>query len=138
MSATYHIELLTPEKTVLSEEITALVAPGSEGFLGVLAHHAPLITSLGPGPLTITLPSGRKDVYSVTGGFLEVSKNHAVILADAVERPEEIDVDRARAAMERARTRLHDRSRELDVDRAEAALHRALNRLRVAGRPAGL
>ena len=134
MEATYSVELLTPEKTVLSSEVTALVAPGSEGFLGVLAHHAPLITALVPGPLTLTYEGARKEVYVLSGGFLEVSGNHAVILADAAERPEEIDRERAEAARDRARARLRERSPDLDFDRAEAALRRALVRLRLAGR----
>jgi len=138
MAATYTVVVLTPEKTVLSAEVVSLVAPGSQGFLGVLAHHAPLITALQPGPLTLRYPDGREEVMSVSGGFMEVSRNRAVVLADAVERPEEIDADRARQAAARARQRLKERAPEVDVPRAEAALARALNRLRVSGRWAGM
>jgi F-type H+-transporting ATPase subunit epsilon len=138
MAATYTISLLTPEKTVLSAEVVSLIAPGSQGFLGVLANHAPLITALAPGPLTLRHPDGREQIVSVSGGFMEVSRNRAVVLADAVERPEEIDVERARAAAGRARQRLKQSAPELDVPRAEAALRRALNRMRVADRWAGM
>lgn len=138
MAATYTVVVLTPEKTVLSAEVVSLVAPGSQGFLGVLAHHAPLITALQPGPLTLRYPDGREEVMSVSGGFMEVSRNRAVVLADAIERPEEIDADRARQAAARARQRLKERAPEVDVPRAEAALARALNRLRVSGRWAGM
>ncbi len=138
MAATYTVTLLTPEKTVLAAEVVSLVAPGSEGFLGVLANHAPLITALQPGPLTLRHPDGREEVVCVSGGFMEVSHNRAVVLADAVERPEEIDLDRARGAAARARQRLNERAPELDIPRAEAALARALNRMRVAGRWAGM
>jgi F-type H+-transporting ATPase subunit epsilon len=134
MAATFHIRVLTPEKTVREAEIVSLQAPGSEGFLGVWAHHAPLITALQPGPLTLRDASGREDVLAISGGFLEVSGNRATVLADAVERPEAIDLDRARAARDRARQRLSARRPGLDVDRAQAALLRALNRIRVAGR----
>ncbi len=132
MEATHQVVLLTPERTLLETEIASLVAPGSEGFLGILAHHAPLITGLKPGPVTLTLPGGRKEVYSVSGGFLEVSNNRTVILADAAERPEEIDLSRAEAARDRAKDRLERRTPELDAARAEAALARALNRVYVA------
>jgi len=138
MAATYTVDLLTPEKTVLSAEVVSMVAPGSEGFLGVLANHAPLITALRPGPLTLRHPDGRVEVLSVSGGFLEVSRNRAVVLADAVERPEEIDVTRAEAAAGRARQRLKENAVDLDMLRAEMALARAFNRVHVARRWAGM
>jgi len=136
--ATYTVELLTPEKTVLSAEVVSMVAPGSEGFLGVLANHAPLITALQPGPLTLRYPDGRVEVVSVSGGFLEVSRNRAVVLADAIERPAEIDVSRAQASADRARRRLKEAAASMDAQRSEAALTRALNRVHVARRWAGM
>ncbi len=129
----FRLVVMTPERKVLDIEVTSLIAPGTEGFLGVLANHAPLITALDPGPLEYRRPDGTEEAVAVAGGFLEVSGNVATILADAVERPEEIDVDRARAAAERARKRLARRNDPaIDVARAEAALKRALNRLRMA------
>ena len=109
MAATYKVELLTPEKTILETDIVSLVAPGSEGFLGVLANHAPLITGLIPGALTLTYPDGRSEVFVASGGFLEVSNNRAVILADAAERRDEIDVARAEESRDRGQHRLQDR-----------------------------
>jgi F-type H+-transporting ATPase subunit epsilon len=132
MQATYRVLILSSEKTVLDDEITSLVAPGCQGLLGVLAQHAPLITELIPGPLTLKYADGREEVYAVSGGFLEFSGNRATILADSLERPGEIDVDRAKAAEQRAQERLKARQRDLDVERAEVALKRALNRLRVS------
>jgi F-type H+-transporting ATPase subunit epsilon len=132
---TFTVQLLTAEKTVLEAQVVHLRAPGSEGFLGVLAHHAPLITQLQPGPLTIDYPDGRREVYALTGGFLEVANNRATILADAAERAGEIDVVRAAAARDRALRRLREREAEVDVARAEGALARALARLKVAARP---
>ena len=134
MESSYQLVLLTPEKTVLDREVVSIIAPGTEGFLGVLAHHAPLITGLAPGPLTVSYAAGRKETFSLSGGFLEVSQNRATVLADAVERPGEIDIERAKAARDRARERLRRGRPDLDVDRAEAALTRALSRLRVAER----
>lgn len=137
METKHQIALLTPEKTLLDAEVVSIVAPGSEGFLGILANHAPLITALAPGPLTLTLPGGRKDVYAISGGFLEVSNNRTVVLADAAETPEEIDLSRAEAARERAQERLARRAPEVNAGRAEAALARAVNRIQVASKYTG-
>jgi F-type H+-transporting ATPase subunit epsilon len=152
MAETFHLSLLTPEKSFLEAEVTSIVAPGSEGYLGVLANHAPLITALAPGKLTIKFAEGGgtggsggaaggaasaagpagEAVYAISGGFLEVSDNKATILADALEPPESIDVARARRARERAEERLKDLSGKVDGARAEAALARAINRIRIA------
>jgi len=138
MTQTFTVRLLTAGKTVLEAQVVALQAPGSEGFLGVLAHHAPLVTLLRPGPLTLTRPDGAREVFAVSGGFLEVARNWAVVLADAIERGAEIDLSRAEAARDRALRRLREQAPGLDSVRAEAALGRALNRLRVgAGVGAG-
>ena len=110
-----------------------MIAPGSEGYLGVLTDHAPLITGLIPGKLTITEADNRQIDYALSGGFLEVSNNIATILADAIEAPQKIDVERAKKAEQRARERLVRRSDpNIDAARAEAALARALNRQRLA------
>jgi len=132
MAATFRVRVLTPERTVFEGEIVHLEAPGSEGFLGVLAHHAPLLTALRSGALTLREESGRTQVFALSGGILEVSDNQATILADAAERPEEIDVSRAESARERAERRLAQRTPDIDVARAEGALARAMNRIRVA------
>lgn len=132
MQATFHLSLLTPEQSLFEADVVSLTAPGSEGYLGVLAHHAPLVTALQPGQLEIRDAEQKETVFAVSGGFLEVSENKATILADAVEIPEEIDIDRAERARERAKERLRDTSGSIDGARAEAAFKRALNRLRIA------
>ncbi len=133
MAETFRLTVLTPSRTFLDEEVTSVIAPGSEGYLGILAHHAPLITALGPGKLTVRTTEGTQ-IYALSGGFLEVSENRAVILGDAIEDPAVIDVERARASAERARARLREPGK-WDVDRCEAALKRALNRVKVASEP---
>ena len=80
---TFLLRLVTPQKLLLEAEVSALQVPGSEGYLGVLAHHAPLITALQEGKLTVKDPAGRETAYHVTGGFLEVSDNRATVLADS-------------------------------------------------------
>jgi len=135
MPESFQLTVLTPVRTLLDERVESVVAPGSEGYLGVLANHAPLITSLVPGKLTVRLAGGETRIFAVSGGFLEVSANQAVILADAMEDPGQIDLDRAKRAAERARERLRDLHGQWDVERAQAALARALNRTKVASEP---
>jgi F-type H+-transporting ATPase subunit epsilon len=135
MPELFQLTVLTPVRTLLDERVESVVAPGTEGYLGVLANHAPLITALMPGKLTVRSAGGETHIYALSGGFLEVSSNRAVVLADAMEEPEQIDVDRAKRAAERARERLRDLHGKWDTERAEAALARALNRTKVAGEP---
>ncbi len=130
MPEQFQLTVLTPSRTFLDESVVSLIAPGSEGYLGVLAHHAPLITALVPGKLTVRT-GGETQIFALSGGFLEVSENRAVILADALETPDEIDVERARRAAQRATERLRDPGK-WDVERCEVALKRALNRAKVA------
>jgi F-type H+-transporting ATPase subunit epsilon len=128
---TQRLEIVTPERVVLSDEVRFLVAPGTEGELGVLPEHAPLITTLDIGIMRVQKENRTYRVV-VTGGFMEVRNNRVVVLASAAERAEEIDVERARAAKERAERRLASRDPEVDLVRAEAALKRALTRLKAA------
>lgn len=125
-------EVVTAERVLFSGEVDLVLAPGVEGQLGILPHHAPLITALLPGEL-ILRRGDEEIVFAVGGGFLEVVRNKVTILADSAERAEEIDVERALAAKARAEALLSQRRAE-DVEhaRAEAALRRAMARLRVA------
>jgi len=82
---TFLLRLVTPQKLLLEAEVASLQAPGSEGYLGILAHHAPLITALKEGKLEVKDPAGRVTTCHVTGGFLEVSDNRATVLADSAE-----------------------------------------------------
>lgn len=133
----FKLSVVTPERVVFEQDARSIIAPGSEGYLGVLTDHAPLITALIPGKLSVTDAQSKTLEYAVSGGFLEVSGNVATILADAIEAADKIDVERARRAEERARERLaHRTDPKIDVARAEAALARALNRIRLAqGQP---
>ena len=132
MAGAFLLAILTPERVVLEHRVVSVVAPGSQGYLGILASHAPLMTELVPGKLTLRDETGKEQIFAVSGGFLEVSNDRATVLADAAERPEAIDVERARRARDRAAERLRDSSGKVDRARAQAALLRALNRLRVA------
>jgi F-type H+-transporting ATPase subunit epsilon len=80
----FHLQVFTQERKVLEQEVLSVVAPGADGYFGILAHHTPLVSVLGKGHLTVTSPNGTKKMYDVTGGFLEVANNQAVILADSL------------------------------------------------------
>ncbi len=85
MPATFHLSVLTPEKSVFDGDVEYVEVPGTEGYLGVLAHHAALVTALAPGTLTVRKPDGAVEKVGVSGGFFEVSNNQATVLADSVE-----------------------------------------------------
>lgn len=132
------VEVVTAERIVRVEQgVDVLVAPGSEGQLAILPHHAALMTTLDSGELIIRRAQ-QEDSFAVTGGFMEVNKDRVTILADASEAAEEIDIARAEAARARAEERLRrareQSARDVDIARASAALQRSLLRLRVAGR----
>ena len=126
------LDIVTAEGAVYSEDVDVVIAPGAEGQLGILPHHTPLMTSLQAGELVIR--KGGEEIHLViTGGFLEVRPDRVIVLADAAERAEEIDVARAEEARRRAEQLLAEgRGVGLDEAKAEAALRRAMTRLRVA------
>ncbi len=130
---TMKLEIVTAERQVYSEEVTTIIAEGIDGQMTILPKHAPLITMLAPGALTIR-KDGDEIIMAISGGFLEVRPEKVIILADACERSDEIDVDRAMAAKQRAEERLKDISQQIDSSRAEASLRRSLARIRVAER----
>jgi len=127
------LEIVTAERVVFSDDVDVVVAPGVEGQLGILPHHAPLMTMLQPGELQVR--KGEEEFSLViSGGFLEVRPDRVIVLADAAERAEEIDIARAEAAKRRAEERLKHPTAEVDMARAEAALRRSLARLKVVER----
>jgi len=126
------LDIVTAERVVYSEEVDMIVAPGAEGQLGILPHHAPLMTTLQAGELRVKR-GGEEDTLAISGGFLEVRPDRVIVLADTAERAEEIDMARAEAAKQRAEQRLVDkRAPGLDEARVETALRRAMARLMVA------
>lgn len=131
--STLRLEVITAEHQVFADDVNTVVAPGIQGQLGILPHHAPLMTILEPGELLIR-KEGEETSMAITGGFLEVRPDKVIILADACERSDEIDVSRADAAKRRAEELLKTHPPETDTARVEAALRRSLIRLRVAER----
>ena len=134
MPPLYDLSVLAPDHTVFEGRVQGLVAPGSEGYFGVLARHAPMVAELTTGELWVANERGEREFFAISGGFLEVGWDRVTVLADAAENVAEIDVERAQAAEERARRRLRPRGADVDLVRAEAALRRALNRERIVAK----
>jgi F-type H+-transporting ATPase subunit epsilon len=128
---TFQLEIVTPAKLVVKDAAEEAQIPGSSGYLGILPGHAPLITELGVGVITYKA-SGATHTLSVAWGFAEVLPDKVTILAEAAERPQEIDVERAQKAKGRAEERLKSNDPQVDYTRAEDALQRAETRLNVA------
>jgi F-type H+-transporting ATPase subunit epsilon len=137
MARTFRLQIVTPERVLIDGPVTSVIAPGSEGQFGVLAGHAPFVTELGIGELRYRDAAGVEWLMAVHGGFFQVSHDEATVLTDAAERPEEIDVDRARYAVDRAREAQRALAMRYSAEeeaRARSALQRAIIRLRVSGR----
>ncbi|MGA8538032.1 MAG: F0F1 ATP synthase subunit epsilon [Terriglobales bacterium] len=131
MSDTFQLEIVTPTKLLVKDAAEEAQIPGLSGYLGVLPGHAPLLTELAVGVITYKA-SGETHALSVAWGFAEVLPDKVTILAEAAERPQEIDVERAQKAKERAEQRLKSNDPQVDYSRAEDALQRAETRLNVA------
>ena len=130
------VEIVTPERRVLTEEVDMVIAPASEGTVGILPRHAPLLTALIPGVMVLK-KEGQEENLAVSGGFLQVSHNRVLILADTAEREAEIDEQLAQEARARAETALleaRSRPASMQIDAARAALRTSLARLNVARR----
>ncbi len=127
------LEIVTPERLVLTDDVDMVIAPASEGYVGILPHHAPLLTTLGPGELRIK-KGGVEASLAVFGGFMDVRPDRVVVLTEAAENADEIDAARAEAARARAREALQAGPVGIDEAQARASLERALVRLRVSER----
>ena len=130
------LEIVTVERIVYAQDdVDMVIAPGSEGELGILPRHAPLITALQDGVMRVKRATGEEEVLAIHGGFMEVLPDHVTVLADVAERAEEIDVARAEEARQRAEELMkqhHDD--KIDYARAEAAMRRSAVRLKVASK----
>jgi F-type H+-transporting ATPase subunit epsilon len=133
MAENIQLEVVTPEKSVVQDEAKIVMAPGSLGEFGVLAGHTPFMTGLKIGTVHYEDASGKACFVFVSGGFAEALPDRVTILADSAERRKDIDIERAKKAMQRAEERLgKDRTEDIDFARAQAALQRAILRIRMA------
>ncbi|MCL4521363.1 MAG: ATP synthase F1 subunit epsilon [Firmicutes bacterium] len=130
--ATFRLRVVTPERTVFDQTVNEIITRSVEGELGILPHHIPIITPLVAHVLTVYLEDQSVLHLAIAGGFLEVNEQGGLILADAAESPEEIDLPRAEAARDRAQTRIDQGGEDYDLHRAQRAMARALSRIAVA------
>jgi F-type H+-transporting ATPase subunit epsilon len=135
MAGNLSLEVVTPDKSVVSDEAQIVVAPGAYGEFGVLPGHTTFLTTLRIGMIRYKDQAGNERIVFVNGGFAEVMLNTVTVLAESAERRRDIDVERARAALKRAEQRLAEASKREDIDfrRAQAALQRAIARMKIAG-----
>jgi F-type H+-transporting ATPase subunit epsilon len=140
MADELQVDIVTPDGRVFQGQASGIRAPGIEGSFEVLSHHAPMISAFGIGPLVVTTQNAHefadihdnRIIFATSGGFLEVVNNQVTVLAETVELPSEIDVERAEEAEERARKRIEEGLQGEDREKAEKALERARNRVRVS------
>ena len=132
MAESIRLEVVTPEKSVVSESAQIVMAPGSMGEFGVLTGHTPFLTTLKTGSLKYKDESGRERFIFVSSGFAEALPDRVTVLAESAERRKDIDVQRAKSAVERAEKRLQSAGKDVDYIRAKAALLRAISRIQLA------
>lgn len=132
MSALLRLEVATPERLLLRENVRQAQVPAANGYLGILPDHAPLLSELGVGVLIYELENGQKKWMSIIGGYVEVGPDRIRVLANRAENADEIDVARAQAALKRANERIMNPTPDVDIARALNALRRAQARLEAA------
>ena len=132
MANTMKLQIITPMRTILEEEVESAILYTTEGEMGVLYDHEPVVALLGYKKVTYT-QEGKKRQATTLGGFAEVTKDRITILTDASELAEDIDVERAKKAKERAEKRLASNDKNIDRVRAEIALKKAIARINVKG-----
>lgn len=133
MAGLIKLEVVTPVKYVVSEDVEIVMAPGTLGEFGVLSGHTPFLTSLKPGRINYKDASGKESTVFVSGGFSEALPDRVTILAESAERRRDIDIDRARASLERAQQRLaEEKAENISFERAKAAMYRAIERIRIS------
>jgi F-type H+-transporting ATPase subunit epsilon len=131
MMTELNLDIVTPSKSVFKGIIKSITVPGTNGRFQVLKNHAPIVSTFEVGMVKVDLPDSKEYYYATAGGTIEVLDNEIIVLADSIELVNEIDVERAEKAKQRAEERLASKTSDINIFRAEAALERALNRLNV-------
>ena len=133
MADKFNVEVVTPTSSRTFDDVRHVRAPGLDGSFGVLARHIPAIIALKPGEVKID-SGDRQQSLAISDGYCEIQRERILLLVETAKLPEDIDVERAQAALERAQKLLSDRPDDLDPDRAKAAVRKAKNRLRIANK----
>jgi F-type H+-transporting ATPase subunit epsilon len=134
MARTFSLSIVSPDRSVVEEPVASLIAPGVQGYFGLLAGHEPIVAGLKPGLLEYETESGIRHLVAITGGFLEMDGTKATVLADAAEVASEIDLARAEKSLERARAALRGEDSSMSRVEAVEALDRAMTRVKAAQR----
>jgi F-type H+-transporting ATPase subunit epsilon len=134
MADSLELEIATPDRQLVREQVTDVQIPGKDGYLGILPGHAALLGLLGAGALSYAIGAGQRRYLAIDGGFLEVLEDHVRVLADLAERAEDIDVDRAKSELQRAQEQLASTAADADPMVAMAAVNRAQARIDAAER----
>ena len=132
MANTFKLSVVAPDRTVFEDDVTSTVVPGVEGYLGVMAGHEPIIVALAPGVVELMDKANVRMHLAISGGFLEVSDNQAIILADDARMANEINVAEEQHALEEARKALRGEPSEFTQEQAQHELERAMARLKAA------
>ena len=128
---TFHLSIYAADKVFFEGEGESLILPTVNGLYGILANHRNVISAILPGTLTLRTPDGKTHIAAVSNGLVKVENNNVLVLVDSAERPEEIDINRAKRARDRAKEELLQKRSLQEYRAAEAHLARAINRLRV-------
>jgi len=138
MAKSFTISIVTPEREAFASAVVSVILPGSEGYLGIWANHAPLVSGVEPGVVALKIDdAGTMQYLAVSSGFVEVSNNAVNLMVDSCEDAGEIDIHRAQKALDRARERLTSMETAIDKERAAVAADRARARLRAAKKEGG-
>lgn len=134
MANAFTLSIVAPDRSVVETDVVSVIAPGAEGYFGILHGHLPLAAALKPGLLEYEDANGQRHTVAVSGGFAEINGTKMTVLADAAERGTEIDLARAEHALDNARKALRGERSDVTTDEAREELDRAMNRVRVAKR----
>lgn len=134
MASTYLLEIVTPDRMFFDDEVEMLVVRTTEGDIGVLNDHQPEVAPLKIGRLKVKTKTGEMKIATCSSGFINITEEKTTVVTDSAEWESDIDVDRAKSALNRAQERLNSSSDEVDVARAKSAFYRATNRLHVANK----
>ena len=132
MAQSFKLSVVAPDRTVMEGEVSSIVAPGVDGYFGVLSGHVPMIVALRPGILEYLGTDNQRHYVSIGGGFMEVNQESAIVLADQAEHSAEIDLKEAEEQLEKARKALRGESAEMSRDHAQEELERAMARVKAA------
>lgn len=132
MASQFSLSVVAPDRKVVDEQVVSVTAPGTEGYLGVLAGHIPMIVSLKPGLLEYRTATNQDHFVAIDGGFMEISGNQVIVLAEGAQLATEVDLKQAEAELEEARKALRGESSKLSSEEAAEAMERAITRIRAA------